>query len=78
VTRIASNRALAPRKRSFAKAKPASTEVSTTLTVTAPATIVEFNKPVRSLTSVSAVARSKLSMKDDPGVIGGGVSLIAS
>jgi hypothetical protein len=78
VAMITSSRALEPRKRSLAKANPASDEKNTTLTVTQPATMAELSMPVRKCASALAKRRSRLPGRLPPGVTGGGTWPIAS
>ncbi|BCB81930.1 hypothetical protein Pflav_083400 [Phytohabitans flavus] len=78
VAMITSSSALEPRKRSLAKAKPASEEKNTTEMVTEPATIAELIMPVRKWASALAKSRSTLPGRLPPGVTGGGTWPIAS
>ena len=67
-----------PRKRSFAKANPASVEVSTTLIVMIVQTTRELRRPRKKFTSGLVSTRPKFAKNELPGVNGGGVLLIAS
>ena len=72
VATITSSSALRPRKRSLAKAKPASVEKSTTATVTLAETSTELTRPRRKCASSLASSRSTFSPRLPPGVSTGG------
>ena len=76
VATTTSSSAVRPRKRSLAKANPASVENSTTDTVIVPATISEF--PSASAKSVSSKTRAMFSNRCPPGTRTGGTLPTAS
>jgi hypothetical protein len=76
--RISSSIAFLPRKRSLAKAKPASEEKNTTDSVTQPETMTELSRPLPRLASSLAKTARRLVPSRPPGSSGGGILKISS